>query len=113
MSYVTKISFVPRDNGRVTISFENVDYGFGNNYSEVKSNIQNKFKKYQFREINETGSYFDFVTILSIDEYFDFHSKYLINSPFNYSENINKFIKSIDDTIRYNWVVVEIFEIDF
>lgn len=113
MSYVTKISFVPRDSGRVTTSFENVDYGFGNNVVEIKLNILERFKSYHFREINETGSYFDFVTVLTIDEFFDFHSKFLIPSQINNSESIDEFVKSIDDTIRFNWVIVEIFEIDF
>ena len=113
MSFVTKVSFVPRDNGKISTSFEGVDYGFGNFYSDIKSNLSEKFKEYRFREINETGSYFDFVTILTIDEFFEFHSKFLVLSPFNNSHNIDEFVKSISHTIRYNWVVVEIFEIDF
>ena len=113
MSFVTKVSFVPRDNGKISTSFEGVDYGFGNFYSDIKSNLSEKFKEYSFREINETGSYFDFVTILTIDEFFEFHSKYIVLSTFNNSNVIDDFVKSINDTILYNWVVVEIFEIDF
>lgn len=111
MSFVTKISFVPRDNGKTSTSFENVDYGFGNHITEIKSNLSERFKEYHFREINETGSYFDFVTILTIDEFFDFHSKFL--SPIKNSNNLDEFVKSISDNIRYNWVVIEVFEIDF
>lgn len=113
MSFITKVSFVPRDNGEMSVSFENIDYGIGKYIMEINSNIKEKFKNYQFRELNETGSYFDFVTILTIDEFFNFHSNFLVLSPTNNSNQLDEFVKSISDNIRYNWVVIEVFEIDF
>ena len=115
--FVTKITFVPRDNDVKSVSIENVDYGLGNHIMEIKSNLDGKFKDYQFRELNETGSYFDYVTIMTHDEFINFHKTYFQFNQFNNSHRIEEFVKSfvssIDDIIRYNWVVVEVFEIDF
>ena len=115
--FVTKITFVPRDNDVKSVSIENVDYGLGTHIMEINSNIKEKFKDYQFRELNETGSYYDYVTILSHNEFINFHKTHFQFNQFNNSHKIEEFVKSfessIDDIIRYNWVVVEVFEIDF
>jgi hypothetical protein len=110
MSFITKVTFVPRDNGEKSVSFENVDYGIGSQIMEIKSNLEVKFKDYQFRELNETGSYFDYVTVLSHDEFIQFHNKFILLKN---SNKLDEFIKSLNELIRYNWVVVEVFEIDF
>lgn len=111
--FVTKVSFVPRDSDVKSVSFENVDYGIGNHVMDIKSNIGERYKDYQFRVLNETGSYFDFVTIMSLDEFISFHNNYIQINQFNNSHKVDDFVKSIDDSIRYNWVVVELFEVDF
>jgi hypothetical protein len=80
---------------------------------EIKSNLEDKFKDYHFRKLNETGSYFDFVTILSHNEFVIFHKKYIKSSQFNNSNIIDEFVQSLDESVRYNWVIVEVFEIDF
>jgi hypothetical protein len=117
MSFITKVSFVPRDDGEKSVSYENVDYGLGNHLTEIKSNIEGKFKDFQFRVLNETGSYFDYITILSLNEFIIFHKKFIkLNNSDNshkLDEFIKTFINSNDDLIRYNWVIVEVFEIDF
>jgi hypothetical protein len=116
MSFVTKVTFVPRDNGEKSVSIENVNYGIGSYIMEINSNIKEKFKDYQFRELNETGSYYDYVTILSHNEFIKFHNKF-IQLDNHYSHKLDEFVKSFvnstDEITRYNWVVVEVFEIDF
>ena len=116
MSFITKVSFVPRDNDVKSVSIENVNYGIGSYIMEINSNIKEKFKDYQFRELNETGSYYDYVTILSHNEFIQFHNKF-IQLDNHYSHKLDEFVKSFvnstDEIIRYNWVVVEVFEIDF
>jgi len=113
MSFITKVTFVPRDNHEKSVSFENIDYGIGTHISNIKTNLNYKFKDYQFREINETGSYFDYVTILSHNEFIIFHNKFIQSDNFNNSKKLDEFVTSLDDTIRYNWIVVEVFEIDY
>jgi hypothetical protein len=77
---------------------------------EINSNIKEKFKDYQFRELNETGSYFDYVTILSHNEFINFHKKFIKLNNSDNSHKVYEFIKtfvnSIDELTRYNWVVV-------
>lgn len=117
MSFITKVTFVPRDNDVKSVSIENVDYGIGTHLMEINSNFKEKFKDYQVRELNETGSYFDYVTILSHNEFINFHKKFIkLNNSDNslkLDEFVKSFINSNDDLIRYNWVIVEVFEIDF
>ena len=75
MAFSTKISFVPRDNGQRSVSFDEVDYGLvplGRGMNEMKDNILNNFKSLNFREINSNG-YYDYVSVLTIEEFLDFH----------------------------------------
>jgi hypothetical protein len=113
MSFITKVTFVPRDNDVKSVSIENIDYGIGKSIMEIKFSLEGKFKEYQFRELNETGSYFDYVTILSYDEFTSFHNKFFQSNNLNNSNKLEEFVKSIDDSIRYNWIIVELFEVDF
>ncbi len=113
MSFKTKISFVPRDSGTPSISFESVNYGFGNFYSDIKNNLKTTFKRYKFRELNETGSYTDFICLLSIEEFTKFHFQFFDKTTMFGDKSINEFLITKVPNTRYNWVIIEINEIDF
>ena len=113
MSFTTKVTFVPRDSGIQSVPFEKVDYDFGNYYSEITSNLKEKFREYNFKESNETGSYFDFVCLLSMYEFKKFHSLYFDSNPLSDLVIIDEFLTNKLPIIKYNWVIIEIFEIDF
>ena len=71
MAFSVKISFVPRDNGKESYSFDIVDYGLlpiGGGIQRINDNLNNNFKTLNFREIYSDG-YYDFVTVLTIDEF--------------------------------------------
>jgi hypothetical protein len=109
MTFSTKVSFVPRDNGEKSVSFNEIDYGlvpYGKGFLEMKDNILNNFKFLNFREIN--NYYFDYVTVLSIEEFIDFHK--LHHKQSFISQELNQFISVKLPVVRFNWVVIEVYE---
>ena len=109
MAFSTKISFVPRDTGEKSVSFNEVDYGlvpFGHGFTEMKENIFNNFQSLNFREIK--NYYFDFVSVQTIEEFLDFHNTHL--KSFHGDQDLKWFIINELPKIRYNWVVIEVYE---
>jgi hypothetical protein len=111
MSFSTKISFVPRDSGEKSISFDNVEYGLvplGRSIIELKEIIFNKTHSLNFREINSNG-YYDYVSVQSIDEFLDFHKLNIQEKSFRIVE-LEQFISNELKKVRYNWVIIEVYE---
>lgn len=109
MAFSTKISFVPRDSGEKSVSFDEVDYGLvplGNGFVEMKDNILNNFKSFNFREISDF--YTDFVAVLETKEFLHFHE---IHHKCHFEEQpLKKFISEDINLVQYNWVVIEVYE---
>jgi len=75
MSFSTKISFVPRDNGERAVCFDNVDFGFipiSYGFNGMVNNLNENFKLLNFRQIN--SGFIDFVTTLNNEEVLSFLS---------------------------------------
>jgi len=109
MSFSTKFSFVPLDSGIPSISFDRLDYGFvplSSNIRVIEENLNTNFKHLNFRKIGDY--YYDFVTVLSWEEFLDFHSK--IGNDNLISQDISSFITNYKEEVRYNWVVIEVYE---
>jgi len=106
MAFSTKITFVPRDNGEKSISFDNVDYGITGCYS-VFDTVESKFKFLNFRTINSDG-YYDFVSILSYDEFMEFHKNYRKTEEDFIGKELSNFLTK--EKLRYNWVIIELYE---
>lgn len=107
MAFSSKITFVPRDNGEKSISFNEVDYRLvplGKVMSVITENLFNKLKSLNFREIN--NHYIDFVSVLTIEEFLDFHK----NNHQDSDQNVERFIQNDIQKIRYNWVIIEVYE---
>jgi len=107
-TFSTKISFVPRDSGVKSVSFDLVDYGLvlSGIITNIKENLQDKFEHLNFRVIN--NHYYDFVSVLEWEEFLEFHKKYQTDGFSN--DDINSFMKKYNDKVIYNWVVIEIYE---
>ena len=109
MSFSTKISFVPRDNGERAVCFDNVEFGFipiALGYHGMVDNLNENFKQLNFRMIN--SYYIDFVTTLSNEEVLAF----LTSSPEILDKNriLKDFIQKDFEKIQYNWAVIQIYE---
>ena len=111
MSFSTKITFVPRDNGEKSVSFNGIYFGLGTDYTSIIKNLENKFKELSFRNLNETSSYEDFVTVLSINEFKKFYKNLDSNDFYNYLNlDLDNYMNNNESEVRYNWVIIEINE---
>lgn len=88
MAFSTKISFVPRDNGEKSVSFDGVDYGFQRPYY-ISDLLETEYAFLDFKKIISDG-YIEFVTILKFEEFKEFHNKYL-NKKYHDKEAIEFF----------------------
>ena len=108
-AFSTKISFVPRDSGVKSISFDIVDYGlipFAEDVTSIKKNlIDSNSNNLHFRMIDDY--YTDFVTVLKWEEFIEFHKKHTTDAN---NESINSFMDTYNGKVRYNWVIIEIYE---
>lgn len=111
MTFSTKITFVPRDNGEKSLSFDPVDVGLiptGKGLLGIKENIFQNFKPLHFREIITQGGY-DCVSTLTFEEFEDFYKSnlrtYSTNNP-----QLTQFLITQSGRIRYNWVIIEVYE---
>jgi hypothetical protein len=106
MAFSTKISFVPRDSGTPTLSFDMVDYGmnpYGKGFPDWIGKGFVDFKSLHFRIIN-SGAYLDFVSVMSFEEFLVFNNENMLGKAYTQF--------SMDDLkkARYNWVIIEIYE---
>lgn len=109
MAFSTKISFVPRDSGQKSVSFNEVEYGLvplGRGMTEMADNILNNFKSLHFREIN--NYYSDYVSVVTIDEFLDFHK--LHHKTHIGEQELIEFLHTGLQKVRYNWVIIEVYE---
>jgi len=110
MAFSTKISFVPRDSGEMSISFDNVNYGITGFSTDVFKSVKNEFAFLNFKEFY-SGAYYDFVAVLSFEEFIDFHKKYYKANPSHHlTEELEKFLYITASKIRYNWVLIVVYE---
>jgi hypothetical protein len=109
MAFSTKVTFVPRDSGEKSVSFDMVDYGLDNiPYKHVRTKTKGivQFESLIFREIG--AYYFDYVATLNFEEYLEFHP---IHHKTSYLPNtLNEFLEKEVEKIRYNWVIIEVYE---
>lgn len=105
MAFSTKISFVPRDAGEKSMSFDMVDYGLDNgSVLNVKDSFNSKLLNY--REIN--NYYFDFVSVLTIEEFLEFHKIHCKHG--DREKVLNQFLSKDIKTVQYSWVIIEVYE---
>jgi hypothetical protein len=108
MAFSVKISFVPGDSGKECYSFDLVDYGLipiGGDIQCIKDNFYNNFKTLNFREIYADG-YYDFVSVLTMDEFMYFHNAHQKDGD----RQVNEFILHGMQKIKYSWVIIVIYE---
>lgn len=108
MAFSTKVIFVPRDNRVPSVSIDNVNYGLPGN-TNIFDSVKNEYAFLNFREIWSSG-YYDFVATLTFEEFVDFHKKYYKDETRYNTDQIEKFLSSIPPTMRYNWVLVVVYE---
>ena len=109
MAFNTKVTFVPRDSGEKSVSFDLVNYGLNNILKEhihTETNGIVLFETLAFREIGT--HYFDYVATLDFEEFLEFHQ--IHHKSTSNSNLLNKFIEKDALKIRYNWVLIVVYE---
>ena len=109
MAFSTKISFVPRDNGEKSVSFDNVNYDLPIPlYNTTKLDID--FPFLNFRNIYSNG-YLDYVAVLTLEEFLILHnSNYIPNIPSTGDVKLIEFLSTTIYNTKYNWVLINIYE---
>lgn len=110
MSFSTKITFVPRDNEEKSVSFDHVNIGVGTSFDMGKL-LSEKFKSLTFREIL-SDVYYDYVSILTFEEFQTFYESNL-NTNILPETEMKRFELTRSGQVRYNWVIIEVYEWDF
>jgi hypothetical protein len=109
MAFSTKITFVPRDSGEKSVSFDGVHYGLDNIMKELVHTETKDlviFKCLTFREIGQF--YYDYVTTLNFEEFLEFHP--IHHKPSYLPNRLNEFLEKEVKKTRYNWVIIEVYE---
>lgn len=107
-TFSTKISLVPRDSGKESLTFDSVNYGLvpNGNINQVEENLTTNYSYLNFRKIG--NYYYDFVSVLNWEEFQEFHQR---NNKDDFrNEQISSFMEHYKDDVRYNWVIIEVYE---
>jgi hypothetical protein len=109
MAFTTKVTFVPRDSGEKSVSFDMVNYGLDNilhEHTQTETPGIVLFESLTFREIG--SHYFDYVATVDFEEFLAYHP--IHHKPSYLPNHLNDFLEKEVNKVRYNWVIIEVYE---